>query len=153
MKREIALFFLGLLAGAVLMYGFQGKRLEELYWEKENLKVQLYENAQQLKIIQEQQESLLPPVVQEIKLEINPGQNSFVEPELRQDIYNLAQGLLGQEIRALPYPLVYNFLEGRIVQSGEKKYRLEVKAVILSETLVYYLTAEQLTENGTLNGS
>ena len=42
MKRYAAFFILGLLVGAMIMHSFQGRELEKLYWEKENLKVELY---------------------------------------------------------------------------------------------------------------
>lgn len=143
MKRYSALFILGLLVGMMIMHSLQGKELEQLYWEKENLKVELYEKMEQIKKIEEQQETLLPPTVREIKLEINLEEGDFVEPELKRQIYDLVKGLLGQEVLTLPYPLVFNILDNRIVEMDDKRYRLDVEAVILGETLVYYLQAKK----------
>ena len=58
MRYSISLLILGVLAGTIIMHTIQGKALEKLYWEKENLKVELYETREQLKI-QEQHKSLL----------------------------------------------------------------------------------------------
>ncbi len=143
MKRCAAFFILGLLAGAMAMHAFQGGALEKLHWEKENLKVELYEKKEQIKKIEEQQESLFPPTVREIKLEISPGGGAFVEPELKRQVYDLVKGLLGQEVLALPYPLVFNILDNRIIEMDEKRFQLNVEAVILGETLVYYLQAKK----------
>ncbi|MGI6328913.1 MAG: hypothetical protein ACOX1I_08250 [Dethiobacteria bacterium] len=143
MKRYAAFFILGLLAGSMIMQSFQGKELEKLYWEKESLKVELYEKKVQIKKIEEQQERLLPPTVREIKLEISLGNGAFIEPELKRQVYDLVKGLLGQEVLALPYPLVFNILDNRIVEMDDKRFHLNVEAVILGETLVYYLQANK----------
>ncbi|MGI6318909.1 MAG: hypothetical protein GX263_04360 [Firmicutes bacterium] len=143
MKRYAAFFILGLLVGAMIMHSFQGRELEKLYWEKENLKVELYEKNEQIKKIEEQQERLLPPTVREIKLEISHDGDTFVEPELKRQVYDLVKGLLGQEVLALPYPLVFNILDNRIVEMDDKRFHLNVEAVILGETLVYYLQAKK----------
>jgi hypothetical protein len=143
LKRYAAFFILGLLVGAMIMHSFQGRELEKLYWEKENLKVELYEKNEQIKKIEEQQERLLPPTVREIKLEISHDGDTFVEPELKRQVYDLVKGLLGQEVLALPYPLVFNILDNRIVEMDDKRFHLNVEAVILGETLVYYLQAKK----------
>lgn len=146
MKRLFALFFLGTLLGMLIMHTFQGKEIDKLYWEKENLKVELYESREQMKKMQELHETLLPAVVREIKLEINMEENNFVEPALRREIYDLVKGLLGQEVLALPYPLALNILNNRIVEIDKKRYKLNVEAVVLGETMVYYLKAHKLKE-------
>lgn len=144
MRGKLAFFILGLLVGLAVMNAVQGKKFEEVYWQAEKLKVQHYETVQQLKIIKEQHESRLPPAVKEIKLEIQMNDHSFLEPALRRNIYELVRDLLGQEVSALPYPLLFNLLEGRLIEEGGKKYCLEVKAVILGEILVYYLKIEKI---------
>jgi len=126
------------------MHSFQGKELEKLYWQKENLKVELYETREQMKKIQEQHKSLLPAVIKEIKLEIDMEENSFVEPALRRHIYDLVKEVLGQEVLALPYPLLFNLLNERIVEMDNKRFRLKVEAIILGETLVYYLKVKKM---------
>ena len=146
MKRYSALFFLGTLLGMLIMHSFQGRELDKLYWEKENLKVELYESKEQIKKMQEMHETLLPSIVREIKLEINIEENTFVEPSLRREIYDLVKGVLGQEVQALPYPLALNILDNRIVELDKKRYHLDVEAIILGETVVYFLKAQKLTE-------
>jgi hypothetical protein len=140
----MAFFILGILAGMIVMHSFQGKELEKLYWQKENLKVELYETREQMKKIQEQHKSLLPAVIKEIKLEIDMEENSFVEPALRRHIYDLVKEVLGQEVLALPYPLLFNLLNERIVEMDNKRFRLKVEAIILGETLVYYLKVKKM---------
>jgi hypothetical protein len=146
LKRYFALFLLGTLLGMLIMHSFQGRELDKLYWEKENLKVELYESKEQLKKMQELHETLLPSVVREIKLEINMEENGFVDPALRREIYDLVKGLLGQEVQALPYPLALNVLDNRIVELNKKRYKLDVEAIILGETMAYYLQAQKLAE-------
>ncbi len=146
MGRTVALLLLGILLGMVVMQFLQGKRVDDYYWEKEELKVELYEATERLKRIEEQHDRLLPALVEDIRLEITMEDDSFVEPELRKLIYDLAKELIGQEFQALPYPLVYNVLDNRILESEDKKYRLKVKAVIIAETVTYYLTVEKIQE-------
>ena len=144
--RTMSLLLLGILAGMIIMHFLQSKRVDEYYWEKEELKVKLYEATERLKRIEEQHDRLLPALVEDIRLEITMEDDSFVEPELRRLIYDLAKELIGQEFQALPYPLVYNILDNRILESEEKKYRLNVEAVIIAETVTYYLTAKKIQE-------
>lgn len=153
MGRTLALLFLGVLLGMVAMHFLQGKRLDDYYWQKEELKVELYEATERLKKIEEQHDRLLPAQVKEVNLEIHSMANGFVEPALRKLIYDYAKELIGQEVQALPHSLVYNVLNNRIMESEGKKYRLTVEAVIIAETLTYYLTVEKLEEEtiGLLN--
>jgi hypothetical protein len=151
LREKIAFFVLGLLAGLTLMNAIQGNKFEELYWQTEELKVQLYETVQQLEKIKEQHKSLLPLVVKEIKLEIKMEDQSFVEPALRLSIYELVKDLLGQEVHALPYPLLFNLLDGRLIEEGDKKFHLDVEAVIMGENLVYFLNVKKV--NGTAESS
>lgn len=150
MRVKLAFFILGLLTGLTLMNAIQGKKFEEIYWQTEKLKVQLYEAVQQIEKVKEQQEAILPLVVKEIKLEIQMNDHSFVEPALHRAIYDLVNNLLGQEIYALPYPLLFNLLDDRLIEEGDKKYRLEVKAVIVGETLVYFLKVNKLNGKATV---
>ncbi len=142
-KRGAALFMIGLLLGQVIMYCLFSKRMEQVYWEKEKYKVDLYEITEQMKQVQEDHDTLFPPVVQEIQLDIRFKNDAFVEPELKRHIYDLVKGLLGQEIQALPYPLVLNLLEERTVEFEKKAYQLDVEAVIIGETVIYYILAEK----------
>ena len=66
MKRYAAFFTLGLLAGMMTMHSF--RRELESCWEKENLKVELYEKKQ-IKKIESQQETFYHQQ-SEIELEI-----------------------------------------------------------------------------------
>ncbi|HHU76814.1 MAG TPA: hypothetical protein GXZ24_08005 [Firmicutes bacterium] len=144
MRGKLAFFILGVLIGLTVMNAVQGKKFEEIYWETEELKVKHYETVQQLKKIKEQHESQLPSLVKEIKLEIRMNDHSLPEPALRRGIYELVKDLLGQEVDALPYPLLYNLLEGRLIEEEGRKYCLEVEAVILGNILVYFLDVEKL---------
>lgn len=146
MGRAIVLLLLGILLGMAIMLFLQGKRVDEYYWQKEELKVQLYEATERLKRLEEQHDILLPARVEEVRLEIEMADETFVEPALRRNIYDLSKELIGQELEALPYPLVYNILDERILESEEKNYRLKVKAVIIAETLTYYLIVEKMQE-------
>lgn len=145
MRYSISLLILGVLAGTIIMHTIQGKALEKLYWEKENLKVELYETREQLKKIQEQHKSLLPALIEKIELEITMEEDSFVEPDLKLRIYDLVKEVLGQEIQTLPYPLLFNLLHERIVQVENKQFRLEVEAIIIGKTLVYYLKVKKIS--------
>ena len=132
MKRYAAFFILGLLVGAMIMHSFQGRELEKLYWEKENLKVELYEKNEQIKKIEEQQERLLPPTVREIKLEISHDGDTFVEPELKRQVYDLVK-YAGAGSPGTALPLVFNILDNRIVEMDDKRFHLNVEAVILGK--------------------
>jgi hypothetical protein len=144
-KQALAFFALGLLAGSLSINFFQGRKFEELYWEKEKLQVQLYETTAQIHKLKEQQQKFAPATIQEIKLEINTENGFFVEPSFRRNIYELLEELIGEEVQTLSYPLLYNLLQNRIIEDNNKKYRLNVEAVILGETLVYYLSAKKLS--------
>lgn len=143
MRNKGAIFIAGLLLGLMITYCLQGQKIEKLYWERENLKVELYETREQMKKLKEIHDISLPVTVKEIKIEINPEESPFVEPELRRHVYDLVKGILGQEVRALPYPLLLNILENRVIEIEDKKFFLNVEAIIIGETVVYYLKAKK----------
>lgn len=148
MLRSLTLIVTGVLLGMTVMHFLQAKHLDDYYWEKEELKVELYEATERLKKIEAQHEELLPAQVKEVRLEINSNdENSFLEPSLRKLIYDYAKELIGQELQALPYPLVYNVLNNRIVENEDKKYRIRVEAVIIAETVTYYLNVVKIEED------
>ncbi len=146
-RRLAAFFLLGFMTGSLVTFHLTSRRLETLYHEKEALKVSLFETTERLYRLEELWKSRQEEVIRDIKLEINTdGKNPFSELALKQAVGELVKGLLGEKAANVNPSLVINLVNGRIIKAAEKEYRLELKAVVISETVVFYLDAVLLTE-------
>ena len=45
MRRNLGVLLLGALAGGLIIHLYHAERLEQLYWDKEKLKVELFETC------------------------------------------------------------------------------------------------------------
>ena len=76
MRRNLGALLLGALAGGMIIHLNHAHRLEQLYWDKERLKVQLFETTERLSRIEEmwadQQKGEISSVDFVIKGETNP---------------------------------------------------------------------------------
>lgn len=120
--------------------------MDELYHEREQLKVTVFETKERLNKLEEQWESKEEQIIKEIKVELKTEKNSFAELSLEQSVHEIVKDLVGEKVNALnPYILI-NMLEGRIIKVDNNNYQLDLKTVVISETLSFYISANLLDE-------
>ncbi|GEM_PF-507562 len=154
MKQKVAWFVLGILLGSFFMQILAGKELNRLYYEKERLRVELYEALERLSSYEEQWSNQKFGVIQDIKIiflsENENTKDSFTELELKKEVREIVKDLIGQEIGKTNPELVFKLLDNRIVQVGGKGFLIKVRSIIFAEEIVFYLEAEyrpELEEN------
>lgn len=147
MKRIIALVILGMICGAVMMNIYLSARIDELYLDRETLKVDLYETEERLKKIEAQWQSHRELVIKDVEVEFDQTKrDTFLEVKLRADIAKVTQDLIGEELETIPHTLVVHLIDQRIVDVEGKRYRLQVRTVVLAEKLTYVLRYAQQVE-------
>ncbi len=146
MKRNLTLVLLGAILGAICMNVYLAGRLDALYVERETLRVKTYETTERLKKIEAQWQSHQAIVIHEVDIQF--AQNTadvFLEIALREAIIKLVQDLVGEEVDNVSPSLAVHLLDRRIVEAEDKRYRIYVSTLILSEKLTYILRYEPVT--------
>ncbi|PKM83866.1 MAG: hypothetical protein CVU88_00795 [Firmicutes bacterium HGW-Firmicutes-13] len=152
MRQKAAWFILGLLLGSFLMQTLVGREMNRLYYEQERLKIELYDTVERLKKFEDQSQSRSFNIVKDIKVEFflrnEITRDAFTELELKKEIKEITKGLIGQEINRLNHEMVVSLLDNRIIKLGDKNFLLELKTLIITEQVVFYLEIEYLPETG-----
>ncbi|MDW7649868.1 MAG: hypothetical protein SCK29_08550 [Bacillota bacterium] len=140
MRRVIALVVAGAILGAAGMNLYLAARIDELYITREKFKIELYETEERLKKLEDQWQNHRALVIREVVVEFSQqDRDSFVEIRLQEAVSRLTHDLIGEEPEKIPHSLVVHLLDGRIIEVEEKRYQLQVKTVILAETVTYVL--------------
>jgi hypothetical protein len=140
MRQIIALVITGVILGAALMNIYLADKMDELYIDREKLKVELYETKERLKKTEDQWQIHRTLVIREIEVEfLQQERDSFTEIRLREAVARLTQSLIGEDLEKIPHTLVVHLLDQRIVEVEGKQYRLQVKTVVIAEKITYVL--------------
>ncbi|NLZ38170.1 MAG: hypothetical protein GX893_01000 [Firmicutes bacterium] len=142
MKKEIATLLVGVILGAALMNLFLCKQIDQLYLEREKLKVELYETTERLKKIrvQQQQNKLFVREIEVIFL--NEPKQNLLEIELHKKIVELAQAIIGTEVEKVPHTIIGHLLDQRLIEVNGKKFLLHLKTIIIAEKVTFLLKYE-----------
>ncbi len=144
--KAIVFLILGFIVGSIVIFLFSATRMEELYQEREQLKVKVFETTERLSKLEEMWESKEEQIIKEIKIELKTEKNTFAELSLKQSVHEIVKDLVGEKVKALNPLILINMIEGRIIQADNKKYQLDLKAVTISEILSFYIKANLLDE-------
>lgn len=145
MKRYIAILLTGIFIGATVINLLYGNIIDKLYWEKEELKIRLFETTERLDKLEDQLETHQNPVVREVIIEIIQDKNSFTELSLRQAIGEIVTHLVGEELNDLNPYLIHRMIDGRNIKLDEGElYRVEVIWIIISEQIIFHLSCSPL---------
>ncbi len=150
MKQKIAWFGLGILLGSFFMQILAGQELNRLYYEKERLRVEIYEALERLRGYEEKWNYQNTGVIQDIKVVFLPenenSKDSFTELELKKEVREIVKDLIGQETDETNPELVFKLLDNRIVQVEGKSYLIKVRSIIFAREAIFYLEAEHQPE-------
>ena len=149
MKRllpKLAIFIVGVIAGASATGVFIGDRVDALYLENRVLKSQL--TAAEKDIQQLRQQKRNPAgVVSKISSRVSFSQDcdfteyekSTVEMTVEKKLREWLKLVVGQELDTVNYQLVPRIVDNREIGVEEKKVRLKVELVVISENVTVYL--------------
>ncbi len=141
MKRGVALWLLGLIAGGTLCSLATGSSLEKLYQEKERLKVQLFETTDRLHQLEKQLRTRETEQVQAVNIELSTTAGTLVELALRQALAEITSVLIGEKIDLLKPSLLVKLLHQRVLTVEGKQYVISVRWVVIGEEITFNLTA------------
>ncbi len=144
-KKNTAFLVLGLFLGAVSIFVFSGQQLEDLYQERERLKVDLFETRERLTRLEDLWESRHEEIVREIKIDLEMEKDTFGELSIKKAIQEIVNDLVGEKVQSLNPTLVIRMLDERKIMADEREYRLDLQAVVISETLTLYIKPERIS--------
>lgn len=140
MRRNLGTLLLGLLAGGLIIHLHHVSRLDQLYWEKEKLKVQIFETTERLarieKLWTEEQKGEISSVEFMFKGDMSP----FAELELQRQAREITAGLIGSAIREVQPELLVSLLHRRKFTVEKKDYLVMVDWVIIAPAILFNLS-------------
>lgn len=139
MRRLMAVLFLGALAGGMLIHLLYAHRLERLYWDKESLKVQLFETTERLSKIEEMWAGGQGERINTVDFIMNGEMGPSVELELQQLVRETTAGLHGTAVGEAQPELVVSLLHRRRYAVEDKDYMVTVNWVVIAPGTIFNL--------------
>ncbi len=139
MRQTLSALFLGVVAGAILVSLFSASRLEQLYWEKEKLRVDLFEATERLHKVESLLATHKEGEILSATIKLESEENAFTELELRQQIGEITSDIVGTQIDTLNPDLLISLLQGRRLTVEGKYYLIDVAWVIIAQNTVFNL--------------
>ncbi|RQD75257.1 MAG: hypothetical protein D5R97_06355 [Candidatus Syntrophonatronum acetioxidans] len=150
MKYKISLFMIGLILGCLLMQFLAGKELNRLHFEKEKLRVDLYEATEKIHSLEEQEKHFSSLVIQDIKVILDPQKpphlNSFTRLEIKKEVREVTKSILGQEIKNFKPQIIFKMIDGRFIRIENQSFLLIIKSLIVAEEVIFYLEVQEFQE-------
>ncbi len=146
MRQNLAALLLGALAGAIIFSLVNAGRLEQLYWEKEKLRVDLFETTERLAKVESLLDTHQEDEVISVKIEINSSLNAFTQLELRERLSEVSAGLVGEKIENINPELVLALFQNRKISVDGKDYLTTVNWIIIARETIFNLTASPADE-------
>jgi len=155
--RGWGLLFLGLLAGALAVHLCHARRMEELYWEKERLKVDLLETSERLARSEALWADRPGGKICSVEIAIEGEIDDYAKLELERLANEIAATLIGGTIGELEADLVIALLHRRKFSAEGKDYLAVVNWVVLAPQTLFSLSvspapADSSGGNGGLPG-
>jgi hypothetical protein len=140
MRQLLAVLLVGAIIGAAGMNVYLNQRMDELYISREKLKVELFENEERLKKMEAQWQGNRAPLIREVEIHFEQEQTDpFLEVKMREMVSRLTQGLIGEEVEQVPHSLLLHLIDQRLVDVEGKRYRIQVRTVVVAEKVTYIL--------------
>ncbi|WP_058485076.1 hypothetical protein [Defluviitalea phaphyphila] len=131
------LFLFGFIIGVIFYNTLYMYKMENLIKENEILSADLEENLIKLKKLEtltQKKETLSLNNILPIFLN-EEEENIIPQDEIEQYIKILLNNQIGKELTAIDVDLIYNGLNNRILKFKDGEYQLEIKSIILTDTM------------------
>lgn len=146
MKHKISLLITGVILGFLIMQFLVGKELNRLHYEKEKLRVDLYEATEKIYSLEEQKKHFNSLVIQDIKVILdsknNPPLNSFTQLEIKKEVRETTKEIIGQEIKKINPQIIFKLIDERIISIENQNFFLKIISLIVAEEVIFYLEVE-----------
>lgn len=149
-SKYMSLFTIGILIGAVMATLAIGQQVEKVKRENSTLEVQLAEKEEQIKALEDKvSEAKKWFIIKEIAIELELPQRNFAAEEeltlkISEQIKEMLQDIRGKRVNEVDPQVIWQIVEGRKVEALGYQFSLQVKGIILSEKLVFYVSAQYI---------
>jgi len=148
----MAIFILGALTGAAFTGVLIGNRIDTLYIENRSLHDNLSVAEKQIKQLQEKHKPVQKRVISNIKTYVNfdektnytEFEKSTIELTVEKNIREWLDVISGQDVDDINYLLIPRIIDEREIEIDNKKMRLVVNMVVISETTSFYVEVKPL---------
>ncbi len=145
MKKYFAIFLLGILLGTSMINLLHGRSVDKMYWEKEELKIALFETSKRLSKLEDQLAIRHNPLVREVKIEIETEEDDFTKQALRQAINQIAGDMIGEELSSINPQLLYQMLNKREIKLQDGRiFQTEIMWLVVSDQIIFNLRCSPL---------
>lgn len=144
-KLIIASFTLGILIGASVLNLVMGRHLDNAELEIRRLRSDLTEQYEKTALLEKKLSVKQKLIVNEISVYANLD-DEFEKLEVEAAAKKLLKVIKGKNLKELDPNLVVNIIDKRIIETPEHKYRLTVKGTLLSERVIMYIDAQEVSD-------
>lgn len=148
MPRKLGLLFLGIIAGGLLVHLYHAARLERVYWEKEKLKVELFETTERLARGEALWADRPAEKVSSVELVITGELGDFAELELQRRAGEITAPLIGCALAELEPELAVALLHRRKLTLEGKDYLVNVNWVVIAPRTLFNLSISPAPADG-----
>lgn len=149
--KYIGLFILGLLVGGVMTLVLHGQSYDNLYIQKKEVEsyvIELQNTIERLEKIQQQQTHNL--LVREILVQTDLS-DPVKNVDIRTEVSGLLKDLIGENVETINPELIINIVDNRVIMVEEKQFRLNVRSLVISKTLILNLSTSELNQPNPIN--
>ena len=125
------------------MQALFSSKIDNLYITNRQLILEQEEVKSKLKVLESRLAQYHTLIVVGIDYKYDSIPDDLERLELQGQLKSVVENLLGQAVRELKPDTVIALLHHRVVQVGEKHFRIRVRAVTLAERIGYYLNISQ----------
>lgn len=145
--RLIALLIIGILLGSILTTLAIGYHLDNLNSANRNLQAELSEKEDQIKTLEDKlSNSNKYLVVNEITIQLELPERDFADQDqlkidLEEAAKKIVKNIRGKKVKDLDPQVVWNIIDQRNISVSGYSFIFEVRGVMISEKLMYYIFA------------
>ncbi|MFZ7104675.1 MAG: hypothetical protein ACOWWO_18730 [Peptococcaceae bacterium] len=149
----LALFTLGIIIGAALVTLALGYQVENVKSENSTLQVRLAEKEDQIKALEDKvSEAKKWFIIKEIEIELELPERNFADEEnlvlkIEGQIKDMLKDIRGKRVNELHPQVIWYIVDGRKIEALGYQFTLQVKGVLVSEKLLFYVSAKYISPN------
>lgn len=142
------IFIFGFIVGITSYNTIYMNKIDRLIKENEYLFAQLKDSLTKLEKIEAANQKKETPILKHIS-PIIQNNDAILLPkdEIDQYIKVLLNNQLGKELNKIDAELIYSGLNRRILKFKDGEYQLEIKSIILTDTMYIYYSVEKIKSN------
>ncbi len=133
----LAAFILGVIFGITLFNLLISPELDQLLFEREELKSTIDTQETKLNKLEESLAQARHRIIQNLEIKLPDTLDKHLKQKLKQDIFELLKSLIGREIKKIDGSLLAETLDNRIVIVEKKNYQLDLNWFIIKNNSIF----------------